>query len=329
MSSPRLLACVLLLLPCLTNTSADEPKICYLKDGVPHKYKPECDAAQSDFTKCAKLAAFCVWGPCYPGQHPAGVCPPAPAPPPTPTPPPPPPTPPTPSPAPCPGNGSCSLLPSAPPAYGPICTSTKTCAACVLLNETCSWHSSGPAAASHCELIPGMPPAFGPVCASANTSVACAKLNETCRWSGGGAPVGPPDCHVQPGLPPAYGPACKAQKTAAACATVKATCEWGPPPPPGPAPPPAPPGPPSPPPAPAGPPCCTEYCKTNSCNCAEWGCHTCFADTATCNTPPIQGGCCKIYSGLHTAAPCMNPNECGACRDGINCESEATCTCPK
>lgn len=287
-------ACVAFLLLGTEICIADNPSICFLKDGVQHKYKSECDAARTDFTKCHKLPLFCTWGPCYPGQHPAGVCPPAPAPPPPPTPTPPaPPGPapgPAPAPAPCPttGNGRCVLLPGAPPGYKAVCNSTTSCAACTLLNETCHWQLA--AGSEGCRLKPGAPTPYSPLCNGTKTAAACKLLNETCQWGHGGGPApapapAPAACNLKPGAAPAYKAACEAAKTQTACVTLKETCVWEPPPPPGPPapaptppPPPSPPAPPPPAPPAPGPPTpgkipeCSAWCSTNACWCGGWGC---------------------------------------------------------
>eukprot|EP01048_Picozoa_sp_COSAG05_P009690 COSAG05_NODE_808_length_7189_cov_16.336530_9_plen_174_part_00 len=72
-------------------------------------------------------------------------------------------------------------------------------------------------------------------------------------------------------------------------------------------------------------PCCNDYCAANNCYCEEWGCHDCVGNATSCNTPPLSGGCCTLYSGHNTAAPCLNPYKCDQCRDGHNCRVGQAC----
>ena len=49
-------ACVAFLLLGTEKCIADNPSICFLKDGVQHKYKSECDAARTDFKDADRTA---------------------------------------------------------------------------------------------------------------------------------------------------------------------------------------------------------------------------------------------------------------------------------
>jgi hypothetical protein len=205
--------------------AADLPKVCYLKDGMPNKDKTQCDGALNDFTKCQKLAAvgICVWGPCYPGQHPAGICPPAPAPGPgpSPTPPAPTPTPPTPTPTP-PNATACHLKPGAPVSYEPFCTACTSRAMCVAANMTCAWGAPNTTHGT-CQLKPGQPAAYRSLCAAQKTLAACNDLNRTCAWSTVPAPPTPP---APPGPTPTPPPPPPPGPSGLKC-SCKPTCQGG------------------------------------------------------------------------------------------------------